>query len=341
MTTTINRQVRLAARPVGFPKTSDFELVEAAVPEPADGELLVRNSYMSVDPYMRGRMNDAKSYAPPFQLGEPMYGGAVGVVVESKHPDFSAGDAVTGSQGWREYDVVPGSAARKLDLDLAPMTAYLGVMGGTGFTAYVGLLDIGQPKAGETVFVSAAAGAVGSVVGQIASAMGCRVVGSAGSDAKVDFLTKELGFDAAFNYRTVDLEQALSETCPDGIDVYFENVGGDHLQAALNHMNPFGRIPACGMISLYNNAEPVPGPNNLATIVRQRITMRGFIISDHMDRRGDFERDMAAWLKDGSVKHYDTVVDGIENAVGAFLGLLQGENIGKMLVKVGPEPGGA
>lgn len=341
MANTMNRQIHLGARPVGFPKPGDFEFVEVPVPEPAEGQVLVRNTYMSVDPYMRGRMNDVKSYTPPFQLGEPLQGGATGVVVESKHPDFSAGDPVTGSQGWREYDAVPGKALRRLDLDRAPMHAYLGVMGGTGFTAYVGLLDIGQPRAGETVFVSAAAGAVGSVAGQIASLLGCRVVGSAGSDAKVAMLQDELGFDAAINYKTTDLDAALAETCPDGIDVYFDNVGGSHLQAALNHMNPFGRIAACGMISQYNNEEPAPGPNNLVAIVRQRLRMQGFILSDHVERRPDFERDMAQWLAEDRIQHRVTVVEGIENAVDAFLGLLQGENTGKMLVKVGPEPGEA
>ena len=339
MAETRNRQVHLAARPVGFPKKDDFALVDAAIPEPADGEVLVRNTYISVDPYMRGRMNDAKSYAPPYELNEPMYGGAVGVVAASKHPDFAQGDPVAGSQGWREYDLVPGKGLRKLDLSLAPMSSYLSVMGGTGFTAYVGLFDIGEPKEGETVFVSAAAGAVGSVAGQIALALGCRVVGSAGSDEKVAWIRDELGFDSAFNYKNVDLEQALADGCPDGIDVYFENVGGDHLQAALNHMNPFGRIAACGMISQYNNAEPVPGPNNLTAIVRQRLTMRGFILSDHLDRRPAFEQDMGKWLSEGKVKSRETIVEGIDHAVDAFLGLLQGENTGKMLVKVGPEPG--
>jgi NADPH-dependent curcumin reductase CurA len=336
-----NRQIQLVSRPVGFPKHSDFELVEFETPEPGDGEVLVRNSYMSVDPYMRGRMNDTKSYVPPFQLGETLQGGAAGIVVSSRHPDFAEGDAVTGSQGWREYDVVPGRALRKLDLERAPMTAYLGVMGGTGFTAYIGLLDLTSPKEGETVFVSAAAGAVGSIAGQLGKIAGCRVVGSAGSDAKVAWLKEELGFDAAFNYKGVNLEQALDETCPDGIDVYFENVGGDHLQAALNHMNPFGRIAACGMISQYNNAEPAPGPNNLSTIVRMRLTVRGFIVSDHLDRREAFEQDMSQWLAEGRIKHRETIVDGIDHAVDAFLGLLQGENLGKMLVKVGPAPGEA
>ncbi|MDZ7727127.1 MAG: NADP-dependent oxidoreductase [Dehalococcoidia bacterium] len=338
---TSNRQVRLAARPAGFPKRSDFEMTEDPIPEPGEGEVLVRNSYISVDPYMRGRMNDVKSYVPPFENREPMQGAAAGVVVRSRHADFAEGDAVTGSQSWREYDLVPGKGLRKLDLSLAPMPAYLGVMGGTGLTAYVGLLDLGEPRQGETVFVSAAAGAVGSIVGQIAKLQGCRAVGSAGSDDKVAYLRDELGFDAAFNYKSADLEQALAEHCPDGIDVYFENVGGDHLQAALNHLNPFGRVPVCGMISQYNNAEPAPGPNNLAMIVRKRLKLQGFIVSDHLDRRPAFEQDMGRWLREGKVQHRETIVEGIENAVDAFLGMLQGQNTGKMLVKVGPEPGEA
>lgn len=337
----VNRQVLLAARPVGFPKATDFELVERPIPEPGPGEVLVRNVYMSVDPYMRGRMNDVRSYVPPFAIGEPLQGAAVGVVAASGDPAFQEGEAVIGSQGWREYDVAPARALRRIDVSGIPMSAYLGVLGGTGFTAYVGTLDIGQAKAGETFFVSAAAGAVGSVAGQIAKIAGCRVVGSAGSDQKVTWLLDELGFDAAFNYRTVDLEAALAETCPDGIDVYFENVGGETLQAVLNHMNPFGRIAACGMISQYNNIEPQPGPNNLSLIVRQRLTIRGFIISDHADRRPDFERDMAQWLREGRVKSRETVVDGIENAVSAFLGMLRGENTGKMLVRLAPDPSGA
>ncbi|GAB4337929.1 MAG: NADP-dependent oxidoreductase [Dehalococcoidia bacterium] len=336
--TETNRQVLLAARPVGFPRETDFELVARPIPEPGDGEVLVRNVYMSVDPYMRGRMNDVRSYVPPFQVGEPLQGAAAGVVVASRDPGFREGDVVIGSQGWREYDAAPARVLRRIDASAAPMSAYLGVLGGTGFTAYVGVLDIGQAKAGETFLVSAAAGAVGSVAGQIAKIAGCRVVGSAGNDAKVAWLLEELGFDAAFNYRDVDLEAALSETCPEGVDVYFDNVGGETLQAALNHMNPFGRIAACGMISQYNNAEPQPGPNNLPLIVRNRLTMRGFIISDHGDRRADFERDMTTWLREGRVKNRETVVEGIENAVPAFLGLLRGENIGKMLVRVGPEP---
>ena len=329
-----SREVRLARRPVGMPNDGDFELAEVTLPDPAAGELLVRNLWMSVDPYMRGRMNDVKSYTPPFALGEAMQGGAIGRVEASNNSQFSVGDHVQHGLGWRDYFVSNGQGIGKVDVSIASPEAYLSVLGGTGFTAYVGLLDLGEPKAGETVFVSAAAGAVGSIVGQIAKLKGCRAVGSAGSDDKVALLTRELGFDAAFNYKTSDLEEALGRTCPDGIDVYFENVGGDHLQAALNHMNPFGRIPACGMISQYNNSAPVPGPNNLSTIVRQRLVIRGFIVSDHGARRPAFLADMSQWLREGKIKSEETVVTGIENAAGAFMGLMRGENTGKMLVKL-------
>ena len=328
------REIRLTARPVGLPQETDFELAETSLPELAEGEVLVRNLYMSVDPYMRGRMNDVQSYTPPFRLGEPLDGGAVGRVDRSRHPDFQAGDHVTSNLGWREQFVSDGRGLTRVDPAVAPVAAYLGILGGTGLTAYVGLLDIGRPKPGETVFVSAAAGAVGSVVGQIAKLKGCRVVGSAGSPAKIDFLLNELGFDAAINYRAEELVSALSRHCPNGIDVYFDNVGGDHLQAALALLNPFGRVPACGMISQYNNTEPAPGPNNLTNIVRNRLTLQGFIISDHLDRRAAFLAEMATWLHEGRIRNRETVVTGLEHAPRALIGLLQGENIGKMLVKL-------
>lgn len=331
MTTSRSREVRLARRPNGWPTPSDFELAETELPELEDGEVLVRNLYMSVDPYMRGRMNDVKSYTPPFALGEALQGGAIGEVQRSKHATLREGDLVQHGLGWREAFVSDGRGLGVIETKGAPIPAYLSVLGGTGFTAYVGLLDLGQPKAGETVFVSAAAGAVGSIAGQIAKLKGCRVVGSAGSDEKVAWL-RDLGFDEGINYKAGDLDAALGRACPDGIDVYFENVGGDHLQAALNHMNPFGRIPACGMISQYNS--PQPGPNNLSAIVRQRLTVRGFILSDHADRRPAFLADMTQWLAEGKLTSHETVVDGIENAVEAFIGLLRGENTGKMLVRL-------
>jgi NADPH-dependent curcumin reductase CurA len=332
-----SREVRLKERPEGAPETRHFELAEVEVPDPAEGQLLVRNLFMSVDPYMRGRMRDVKSYAPPFQVGRVMDGGAVGQVVASRHPGFAEGDHLVGMQGWRECYLTDGAGQRKVDPTLgAPLSAYLGVLGMPGMTAYVGLLDIGKPQPGETVMVSAAAGAVGSLVGQIARIRGCRAVGSAGSPEKVAHLTGDLGFDAAFDYKTRDLHEALAGTCPDGIDVYFDNVGGAMLEAVLLHMRPFGRIPVCGMISQYNATEPPPGPRTLINIVSKRLLLKGFIVSDHADRMGDFQRDVAGWLAEGRIRYDETVVDGIEHAADAFIGLLAGENTGKMLVRLQP-----
>ena len=332
----VNREIRLAARPVGFPKESDFELAETPIPAPGDGEILVRNVYISVDPYMRSRMNDTKSYVPSFQIGEPLTGGAVGQVLESKNDAVAAGDWVNTMMGWREYYVADGAAVMKIDPALAPVSKALGVLGLTGWTAYVGLLDLGQPKEGETVFVSAACGAVGSIVGQIAKLKGCRVVGSAGSAEKVAKARSLFGYDEAFNYKEETPAEALDRLCPEGIDVYFENVGGDHLEAALPRMNTFGRIALCGMISHYNDTQLRPGPS-WAPLLTNRLTVRGFIISDHFDRLPDFLREMGAWVREGKINDEETVVEGIETAPGAFMGLLKGENRGKMLVKVGPD----
>ncbi len=333
-----SREIRLASRPSGWPKESDFQLAQVPVPEPAEGEVLVRNIYLSVDPYMRGRMLDRKSYIPSFQIGDALQGGAIGQVVASRDPNLAEGECVSSMLGWREHFVAPAGTLRRIDPELAPLSYHLGVLGMPGLTAYVGLLDIGQPKPGETVFVSAAAGAVGSVVGQIAKLEDCRVVGSAGSDAKVKLLREELGFDAAFNYKEADLDATLAEACPNGIDVYFDNVGGDQLDAALLRMNPFGRIPACGMISQYNAETPPPGPRNLGAIVQNRLTLKGFIVSDHFGRLPDFLAAMSRWLSEGKIVAKETVVEGIEHAVGAFLGMFGGENVGKMLVKLGPDP---
>ena len=333
-----NREIHLAARPTGLPAASDFELVEAPMPEPGDGEFLVRNIYMSVDPYMRGRMRDVQSYVPPFEFGEAMTGGSVGQVVESNHPAYPTGAFVGGFEGWRQYYKTDGSGQLLVDPAMAPLSTFLGVLGMPGLTAYVGLLDIGKPKAGETLFVSAAAGAVGSLVGQLGKIKGCRVVGSAGSQDKVDLLTGELGFDVAFNYKGANLSKELAESCPDGIDVYFENVGGPMLEAVLGHMNQSGRIPVCGMIAHYNDEEPAPGPRNLFAVITKRLTMQGFICMDHYDRLGDFIRDVGGWILEGKVTYRETIVEGIDHAAEAFIGLLQGENVGKMLVQVGDDP---
>jgi NADPH-dependent curcumin reductase CurA len=334
------REIHLAARPRGAPRPSDFELVETPVPEPAEGQILVRNVYLSVDPYMRGRMRDVKSYVPPFQIGAVLDGGSLGQVVTSRHPRFAEGDFVVGMQGFREYYVSDGAGQRKIDPALAPLSAHLGILGGTGLTAYVGLLDFGKPKAGETLLVSAAAGAVGMVVGQIGKILGLRVVGIAGGPEKVRWLVDELGFDAAFDYRAAAgrLDGAIAEHCPEGVDIYFENVGGAMLEAALANMKPFGRIPLCGMIALYNDEQPQPGPRNLTLCVARRLTLAGFIVSDHLDRLPAFTRDVSAWLAQGRLRNRETIVQGIENAPAAFIGLLGGENLGKMLVQVGAVP---
>jgi NADPH-dependent curcumin reductase CurA len=333
------REIRLKRRPVGMPDESDFELAEMKIPEIGEGEVLIRNIYMSVDPYMRGRMYDRKSYVPPFQLNQPLEGGCVGQVVASKNGKFEIGDCVTSMLGWREYAVSDGKDLSKIDPNLFPVQTYLGAAGMPGQTAYVGLLDIGRPKEGETVFVSAASGAVGSMVCQIAKIKGCRVVGSAGSDEKVAWLVKEAGIDAAFNYKKVDnLIAEVGKHCPNGIDVYFENVGGAHLEAALEHMNSFGRLVMCGMISNYNATEPVPGPANLRHTISKKLTIQGFIVSDHMQRLPQFRSDIATWMGQGRVKWKETVFEGIENAPAAFIGLFKGENFGKMLVKLGPDP---
>jgi hypothetical protein len=343
--TETNRQVLLAARPNGFPKDSDFEIAENPVPKPGDGEVLVRNIYMSVDPYMRGRMNEFKgSYIAAFEIGKPMTGGAVGQVVRSNHADFAEGDLVLNTNGWVEYFVRTGDKSNdgmdlnKIDPGITPLSAYLGVIGMPGMTAYVGFEEIGVPKPGETVYISAASGAVGAIAGQIAKIKGCRVVGSAGSDEKVAYLLDEAGFDAAFNYKTQDLNQALAETCPDGIDVNFENVGGDMLEAVLNRMNSGGRIIFCGSISGYNDTAPRPGPTNLTMLILREVTLRGYIVTSFMHMMNDFRRDMSGWLKSGQMTHRETVVDGIENAPAAFMGMLKGENLGKMIVKLGPDP---
>jgi NADPH-dependent curcumin reductase CurA len=338
VTESVSREIHLKHRPVGPPSARDFELVTVPIPTPGAGEVLVRNLYMSVDPYMRGRMIEQPSYIQPFPLGQPLEGGCVGQVVQSERSTFQVGDYVLGRKGWREYYISHGVDLTKIDPTLAPLQAYLGILGMPGLTAYVGLLDIGQPQSGNTVFVSAAAGAVGSAVCQIAKLKGCRVIGSAGSAAKVQWLQNVAGIDAAFNYKEVDsLTTELGKHCPHGVDVYFENVGGMHLEAALEHMNIRGRIALCGMISQYNESTPSSGPRNLRLAVRKRLTLAGFIVSDHIDRQPQFYADMGAWIADDKLKWEETIVDGIERAPQAFLGLFIGENMGKMLVRLSPD----
>lgn len=333
-----SREIRLAARPRGFPGPECFELAEAELPEPEGGQLLVRNALMSVDPYMRGRMDDRPSYVPPFRLGKPLQGGAVGQVVASGAEGLAAGDWVSHQLGWRELALVKAEHAEPVDPEAAPLGAQLGVLGMPGFTAWVGLHEIAAAKEGETVFVSAASGAVGSVAGQLARHMGCRVIGSAGSAEKVQWLTAELGFDAAFDYREHDPAEALAAHAPKGIDVYFDNVGGPQLEAAIGALRPFGRIALCGMISRYNDPEPAPGPSNMVQLVGKRALLRGFIVTDHYDRLGEFRERIAPLVASGELRYRETVRDGIERAPEAFLELLRGDKIGKMLVKVGPAP---
>ena len=332
----ISREIRLKNRPVGLPSENDFDLAEVEVPQVRDGEILVQNIYMSVDPYMRGRMYDRKSYVPPFQLDQPLDGGCVGRVIESNNDQFQVGDFILGMSGWREYFLSDGTGIIKIDSGVAPIQAYLGTVGMPGLTAYVGLLDIGKPNEGQTVLVSAASGAVGSIVCQIARLKGCYVVGSAGSDDKVSWLLQEACVDAAFNYKAVDdVIAEVGRQCPKGLDVYFENVGGVHLQAALEHMNTFGRIVMCGAISMYNATEPVPGPSNLFYATSKQLTLQGFIVSEHLAKLPQFYTDMGKWIAEGKIKWKETIVDGLENAPQAFIGLFKGKNFGKMIVKVG------
>ena len=334
--TRVSREIRLAARPQGLPTEDLFEVGEVSVPDPADGQLVIRNAYFSVDPYMRPRMNDVRSYVAPFTLGEPMTGGAVGRVDSSRNPRFAEGEWVVHGLGWREWALSDGSGVRRVDARVAPVSTSLGVLGMPGYTAYHGLFEIGRPQAGETVFVSGAAGAVGSAAGQMAKIAGCRVIGSAGSPEKLAWL-EELGFDASFDYRERRVHEALRELAPDGIDIYFDNVGGDHLEAAIGALRKNGRIVACGSVARYNDAEPSPGPRNIFMVVTKRLLMQGYIISDHYDRFSEFAEKAVAWVEEGRLRYRETVVEGIENAPAAFLGLFRGENIGKMLVKVGPD----
>ncbi|MFG2191489.1 NADP-dependent oxidoreductase [Streptomyces sp. NPDC048639] len=330
------REWHLTARPHGWPKPEDFALREAEIPAPGPGQILVRNTHMSVDPYMRGRMNDTKSYVPPFQLDQPMEGGAVGEVVASNADDIAVGDHVLHGLGWREYAVLDARHAAKVDPGLAPLPAYLGVLGMPGLTAYAGLLEVASFKEGDAVFVSGAAGAVGSQVGQIAKLKGAsRVIGSAGSDEKVRLLVEEYGFDAAFNYKNGPVEEQLKAAAPDGIDVYFDNVGGDHLEAALSTLNVHGRAALCGMIAQYNATEPTPAPRNLALVIGKRLRLQGVLVRDHAALQPEFVREVSGWIRSGELQYRETVVEGIDHAVDAFLGMLRGENVGKMIVSFG------
>ena len=338
MSTDVNRRILLAARPVGEPKETDFRLVEEPVPAPGPGQLLVRTLWLSLDPYMRGRMSDAKSYAAPVEIGQVMVGGAVSRVVASNHPGFAPGDIVEGRTGWQDYALSDGTGLRKVDPSLGPISTAVGVLGMPGMTAYTGLLTIGRPKPGETVAVSAASGAVGSVVGQIAKIKGARVVGIAGGERKCAYLLDELGFDAAVDHRAPDFAERLRAAAPDGIDVYFENVGGAVLEAVWPLLNNFARVPVCGLIAQYNATGLPAGPNRVPQMMREilskRLTLRGFIVGDFADQHAAFLRDVSGWIRDGKLRYREDVAEGLETAPSTFLRLFRGENFGKLLVKV-------
>jgi NADPH-dependent curcumin reductase CurA len=342
MTNLVNRRITLASRPEGAPKDSDFKLIEAAVPEPGPGQMLCRTIYLSLDPYMRGRMNAGKSYAAPVEIGEPMVGGTVGQIVSSNIEKFMPGDYVQCYNGWQDYALCDGTGVRKLDPQQAPISTAVGVLGMPGMTAYTGLLELGKPQSGETLVVSAASGAVGAVVGQIAKIKGCRVVGVAGVQSKCDYVVQELGFDACVSYRAEDFADQLHAACPDGIDIYYENVGGQVLETVIPLLNFGARIPVCGLIAHYNATELPPGPNRLPQLMRvvltQRVTIRGFIVTDFAHRHADFINDMSSWIKQGKIKYREDIVEGLENAVSAFQGLLQGKNFGKLLIRVSDDP---
>jgi hypothetical protein len=332
---TVNRQIALASRPVGFPKPSDFQMSETPMLWPSRGQVLVQTIYLSVDPYMWGRMSDTQSYAPPLAIGEMMPGGAVGRVLESADQRFAVGTVVHGMLGWQQYAVLDGNDLRLIEPGAAPIQTALGVLGMPGLTAYFGLLDVCHPKAGQTVLISGAAGAVGMVVGQIALIMGCHVVGVAGSDAKVAFLQQELGFDGAFNYKTTpDYVGELGRLCPKGIDIYFDNVGGPISDAALRLINVNARVSVCGQISQYNLEAPSTGPRWFSQLVVKRARVQGFLVSDYHQRFSEGLQRMGQWLKQGKLKHPEDVTQGLENAPSAFIGMLRGKNLGKQLVQV-------
>ena len=334
MNNEINLRILLKSRPVGFPTEDDFQIMESPIPEPEEGEILVKVEWLSLDPYMRGRMNDAKSYASPVEIGEVMVGGAAGRVINSRSPAFSVGDTVEGRLGWQKYALSDGSGVRKVDESLGPLQTSIGILGMPGLTAYFGFLDVCAPKPGETVVVSAASGAVGQIVGQIGKIMGCRVIGTAGSDSKVQYIVEELGFDSGINYKTQNVVEALDEECPEGIDVYFDNVGGLVTDAVMDRLNIRARIAVCGQISQYNLKEPDLAPRNLGILTRSQAKMEGFLVFAYENRYDEGLNMMAKWIKEDRLRYKEDVVEGLENAPRTFIGMLNGENFGKTLIKV-------
>ncbi|MCH7786105.1 MAG: NADP-dependent oxidoreductase [Chloroflexi bacterium] len=337
MTQESNRKITMKSRPMGYPQESDFELVEEPIPQPREGEVLIRTIWLSLDPYMRGRMRDVQSYASPVAIGDVIVGGAVGRVVESRTPAFAVGDIVEGPLGWREYALSDGGNLRRVDPALGPLSTALGILGMPGMTAYFGLLSVCKPRPGDTVVVSAASGAVGQVVGQIAKLMGCRVVGTAGTPEKVDFIVNELGFDVGINYKTDNVAEALASACPVGIDVYFDNVGGPVSDAVMENLADFARIAICGQISVYNTEEPVMGPRNIRLLTTHQARMEGFLVTQFANRHEEGRQRLAGWIREGKVKYKEDVVEGLENAPRAFIGMMRGENFGKLLIKVAAE----
>ncbi|QDL94440.1 NADP-dependent oxidoreductase (plasmid) [Paroceanicella profunda] len=339
---TTARRIYLAAYPQGMPTTEHLKLEDIPLPVPAEGQVLLRVIYLSLDPYMRGRMSPTRSYAAHLHPGDTMVGGTVCEVMESRLEGYAPGDFVLAGAGWQTHALSDGTGLRKLDPAHGPLSAALGVLGMPGFTAYVGLLEHGKPKPGETIVVSAASGAVGQAVGQIGRLLGCRVIGVAGAEDKCRYVTETLGFDAAVNYREDGFPEALAAACPDGVDIYFENVGGPVFEAVLPLMNDFGRIPVCGRIAHYNDSAPPPGPDRLPAamglVLTRRLTFRGFLQFDHIERMGDFLREMGGWLAEGKVIYREEIVDGLENTVDAFQGLLTGRNRGKLVIRVGADP---
>ena len=329
----MRREIRLASRPSGIPTAANFSHVETKLKPPADQQVLVRNLFMSVDPYMRGRMNDKKSYLPPFALGKVLEGGAVGEVIESRAKELKVGDAVTSNFGWRDYFIASPEDLRKVSREVQPLSVYLGALGMTGMTAWAGL-NLVEVKGRDVIYISGAAGAVGNMAGQLAKLRGCRVIGSAGCMEKVQFLRQECRFDIAFDYKIGPVIEQLNVEAPEGIDVYFDNVGGETLEAALTALRVHGRIIACGGISGYNDDKPRPGPSNLFNVVTKRLTMKGLLVRDWMDRQDEFEKEVGGYLQSGRLKNKETVAEGLDQAEGAFIGLFEGNNIGKMLVKL-------